>query len=129
MPSSKQRLPTPQPPSKRTTKLLLPLEILLHIALAEILHFLLHHLLKTFPQRYWLLFAIPLCLLICDEFLRVRFMKKKKFRSKMCQGHGQMTVPKPGQGGKWQQRDESKARLARMQKLIDAKNAELGVTR
>ncbi|TID22009.1 Pre-mRNA-splicing factor ATP-dependent RNA helicase-like protein [Venturia nashicola] len=53
----------------------------------------------------------------------------EKFRSKMCQEHGQMTVSKPGQGGKWQQRDESKARLARMQKLIDAKNAELGVTR
>lgn len=44
-----------------------------------------------------------------------------------------MAIPTLGQGGRWQHRGESegenKARLARMQKLIDEKNAKLGVTR
>lgn len=38
-----------------------------------------------------------------------------------------------GQGGKWPHRreseEENKARLARMKKLIDEKNAKLGVTK
>ncbi|RDI77363.1 Pre-mRNA-splicing factor ATP-dependent RNA helicase-like protein [Venturia inaequalis] len=150
MPS--KRLPVHQPRSKRQKKLLLLLEVLLHIALAELIRSLLHHLITIFPQRYWLVIVIPLCLLICDEFLRVWFMQKtkvpishfqnktmpltiykKQIRSTLGHGRVQITVPKLGQGGRWQHRGESRgenrARLVRMQKLIDEKNAELGVAR
>ncbi|KAE9974230.1 hypothetical protein EG327_008835, partial [Venturia inaequalis] len=132
MPS--KRLPIHQPRSKRQKKLLLLLELLLHIALAELIRSLLHHLITAFPQRYWLVIVLPLCLLICDEFLRVWFMQKtKQIRSTIAHGRVQITVPKLGQGGRWQHRGESRgenrARLVRMQKLIDEKNAELGVAR
>lgn len=52
-------------------------------------------------------------------------------RSSIGQGRGQITAPKFGQGGKWQHESEekNKARLERMQKLIDEKNKKLGVNR
>lgn len=76
MPS--KRLPIYQPRSKRQTKLLLVLKVLLHIALAECIRFVLYRLIKTFPQRYWLVLVLPLCAIISNEFLRVWFMKKTK---------------------------------------------------
>lgn len=73
-----ERLPICHPRSKRQTRLLLVLEVLLHSVLAEFIRFILLHLVKTFSQCYWLVLVIPLCAIILDEFLRVWFLKKTK---------------------------------------------------
>lgn len=49
-----------QPKLSRQTRLMLLFEVLLHLALAEIIRFVLHHLIRAFPYHYWIVLIIPL---------------------------------------------------------------------